>query len=49
MEAGRLLKPVKSDEWGSKLVVFNTPVEHCKFELTPVGISSAPKVFQRVI
>lgn len=49
MKAGHLLKPVKLDEWGSKLVIFNTPVGHCEFKLMPFGISSAPKVFQRVI
>lgn len=49
MKARHLLKPVKLDEWGSKLAAFNTPAGHCKFKLMPSGISSAPKVFQRAI
>lgn len=49
MKAGHLLRAVKLDERGSKRAIFNIPVGHSRFKLMPFGISSAPKVFQRVI
>lgn len=49
LDAGCTLWKGKFDESGSEPLTFRAPTGYNKFHPTPLGISSAPQVFQRLI